>query len=440
VGKKRWLKLVPAGSISDVKQDPNYIGTFLLDEAHREGTWEYLWLEGGTLQIHHFTAEDTGTSPRGSPNYFGSGVGVPVGQEAPVQQNVQGQQDYWQPKKRKTSSGSQVSRASLPRSSAPEWANPPQGMATLQGVWTIIYEGGQEGMPYTISASGEVTVGKKRRLMLALAGSPSDTRGDPNYAYEGVYLLDNAHREDTWEYMWMEFGRLRIHHFTMYDTAISPFGSANYWGAGMGMPAQDSPGGGPWGGSFSGPCGFAGGFSGGFAGGFAGGFGGSPAGNFRSNSTSYWRQNFQGAKKANSNGTAAWGSSHVWGTGAGAMPAVPPSNPLTDFEGAWNVVYEGGGDSGMTYTISASGEVRVGKKRKTWMVPAGSQHDVRSDANYAGAYFLNDVHREGTWEYVWLEDGILRLHHFTAEDTKLSPLGSSNYFGSGEGTRREPAA
>jgi len=434
VGKKRWLQLVPAGSLTDGRQDPNYSGTFLLNDAHREDTWEYLWLEGGQLQIHHFTGDDTGVSPKGSPNFWGAGIGVltqaDVGQA--INQNWQQPVKASKQKQAKASWQPQQPKQMVPKWNSPGWAAPDAGtLADFEGVWNIIYEGQHEGSPYTISATGEVAVSKKRRLQLVPAGSPHDMRQDPNYAAAGVFLLESAHREGTWEFLWLECGRLCIHHFTSDDQGVSPYGSPNYWGAGEGIRAQENSWGSwdAWGPSYS----------------VAG------AGHAVTGHASYWRPTISrtGARAPIVHMAGNWQPPRFAATPrTPAGPVGPPAggcglsasdilitpSDASDFEGAWSVVYMAGGGA-MTYTIG-DGEVRVGKKRRVPLVPACSEMDVKQDSNYLGTFFLNDVHREDTWEYIWIQDGVLQVHHFTGDDTGISPLGSPNFFGAGEGTRR----
>uniref|UniRef100_A0A7S1LE00 Uncharacterized protein n=1 Tax=Alexandrium catenella TaxID=2925 RepID=A0A7S1LE00_ALECA len=428
VGKKRWLQLVPAGSFQDAKQDPNYTGTYFLNNAHREDTWEYIWLEGGVLQLHHFTTEDNGVSPYGSPNYWGCGTGQLADQVAGqgemfnMQQQQQPPQQQWGGKKQKG------------WHKASHWG----ALAEFEGIWTVMYEGDpnmEAGMTYTITSSGEVTVGKKRHLQLVPAGSPADTRQDPNYAYEGIFLLDQCHREDTWEYMWIEFGRLCIHHFTEYDTGRGPFGSPHFWGMGMGLqaammapqmmpaPRKGAPKGAP---AWSPPAAWAT---------QAASWGPAPA-------ASYWRQGQVGKPGAKAS-KASWAASDGsgWGDGSGWAPAgavagAPPTTPVGPFEGTWSVEYEPG-DGGMTYAITSGGEVKIGKKRRSQLVPAGSEWDMKKDPNYSGTYFLNEPHREDTWEYLWIENDVLQVHHFTGDDKGTSPLGSPSFFGGALGTRKE---
>jgi len=422
VGKKRWLKLVPAGSFEDTKQDPNYAGTYFLNSAHREDTWEYLWLQDGVLHVHHFSTEDTGVSPHGSTYFWGEGRGTrDQGQGQPemlqqplVQPLYQAPQASWGKKKGRNKQ-------------AQSW----MGLAAFEGTWTVMYEGEMEGsQSYTIAANGEVQVGKKRHLRLVPAGSPGDTRQDPNYAFEGVFLLDQCHREDTWEYVWMEFGRLCMHHFSEFDKRISPFGSPHFWGCGMATPswqAMQEP---------TVPSAWA-----------AWSKGASMGAAAVSRGPSYWRPMVGSAQK--SAAAKAWEAEKTnWGTSA-ATPIVTPAHLVGAFEGTWAINYEPGGSSAaatasadagggadITYIISDSGEVRVGKKRKVYLVPAGSQHDVKQDGNYAGTYFLNDPHREDTWEYLWIEDERLVLHHFTGSDIGSSPSGSPNFYGTGTGVRK----
>lgn len=104
------------------------------------------------------------------------------------------------------------------------------------------------------------------------------------------------------------------------------------------------------------------------------------------------------------------------------------------FEGVWNVTYRGNTDGG-TYAISALGDVTVGKKRTVRLVAVGAEDDKRKDQNYMlpGMFLLDGVHREDTWEYVWLKDGKMHIHHFSAYDALHSPLGSPHFWGIGEG-------
>merc|ERR1719420_961238 len=42
------------------------------------GTWEYVWIEEGIMQVHHFSQKETGVSPFGSPNFSITGTGERV--------------------------------------------------------------------------------------------------------------------------------------------------------------------------------------------------------------------------------------------------------------------------------------------------------------------------------------------------------------------------
>ena len=113
-----------------------------------------------------------------------------------------------------------------------------------------------------------------------------------------------------------------------------------------------------------------------------------------------------------------------------------PQQPLSDFTGTWHISYCGvHHPDGRKYIIDKEWLVRISKKRRVLLVPAGSRDDVRQDPNYnyKGTYCLNDVHREGTWEYAWIEGRRLVLHHFSEADKKISPFGSPNFYGVGEG-------
>lgn len=53
-------------------------------------------------------------------------------------------------------------------------------------------------------------------------------------------MLDNVAGEDTWEYVWLENGTIRMHSFGSSEKGVSPFGSSNFWGAGEGTTTQTS--------------------------------------------------------------------------------------------------------------------------------------------------------------------------------------------------------
>ena len=92
---------------------------------------------------------------------------------------------------------------------------------------------------------------------------------------------------------------------------------------------------------------------------------------------------------------------------------------------SWDVIYK----------FSADGNVKLGKKGKAQLVPAGSPADDVADANYSGKYFLRNRLEAGTWEYVWIEQGIMHVDHFSEKDTGTSPFGSQNFSISGRGSR-----
>jgi len=108
--------------------------------------------------------------------------------------------------------------------------------------------------------------------------------------------------------------------------------------------------------------------------------------------------------------------------------------PVGHFEGVWNVTYKGNTDGG-TYAINATGDVTVGKKRTVRLLPVGSEDDKRKDSNYLlpGMFLLDGVHNADTWEFVWLKEGKMHIHHFSLHDTLHSPLGSPHFWGIGEG-------
>lgn len=435
IGKKRWSRLVEACSPQDFRQDTNYMGDFLLDNAHGEGTWEYVWVQNGEMHVHHFSEGDTGMSPRGSSQFWGSGVGTLAG-EAPA---IQPPPEASVPPPTGDLGGglgAGGAKAQMPTSGpTPNIGELQPDLAEFEGVWTVTYDSGENGPQYTICATGEVTVGKKRKLQMVKAASPDASRSDLNYALDGIFLLDDAHREGTWEYLWMENGRLIIHHFTEYDDKISPLGSPNFWGSGQGHPPGSAPPGmgmgmgmdAPQGGveipppmSMSTP-----------------GMGQGPLivplkrqANHEVSQTSgakgsYKRLRTGGARTQGGNDwSQPWDE---WG-GGGPIPShyfhmIPP-------QGTWQIAYWAGGE--MVYHFE-EGHCRVSKKRWVPMIEAGSPEDPIKDPNYMGCFLLNNVHREGTWEYLWLEQGRLVIHHFTADDQGWSPLGSPNFYGIAQG-------
>jgi len=283
------------------------------------------------------------------------------------------------------------------------------------------------GPQYTISATGEVTVGKKRNLQLLPAASDEATRQDRNYAHDGIFLLDDAHREGTWEFIWFEDGRLMLHHFTDYDSRISPLGSPHFWGAGEGSnssspvkttakpaPRPPSP---PFKREPSPEVEV------------------SPPSVQHTTKNSYKRlrmgEGRTGAAARRPGGFAPDEREQADEDHGAINPVffrlVPP-------EGTFHISYWSGGGE-MTYHFE-DGHARVSKKRWVQLIEAGSPEDPIQDRNYIGTFLLNSVHREGTWEYVWLEYGKLVVHHFTENDTGISPLGSPNFYGVASGVRR----
>jgi len=107
-------------------------------------------------------------------------------------------------------------------------------VAELEGMWLVKYPRNSGEVKYAISRTGVVKVGK-RRLQLVEAGTEGDVKRYPEYTRPGVYFLNDAHRKDTWEYLWVEGEKLVTHHFSSEcATSMSPTGSPCYFGHGEG--------------------------------------------------------------------------------------------------------------------------------------------------------------------------------------------------------------
>lgn len=102
-----------------------------------------------------------------------------------------------------------------------------------------------------------------------------------------------------------------------------------------------------------------------------------------------------------------------------------------DFEkvaGSWQVQYSNGHLT--IYDIGPDGFVtRRNTGRSSQLAVAGSPGDVKSDPNFINGFYLEGMHRDSMWEYIWEDDGVLHLRHFCEDgNCKLeSPEGSSLY-------------
>lgn len=234
VGKKGTAQIVPAGSPEDCRADDNYLGRYFIAGLKQEWTWEYAWVEDGVLHIHHFSDyhDPSSFSPFGSPNFVSPGEGYLKDSENPEP----AKQD-WADSAGLADSASSKRKTKPP---PPEPEDPPAGLVHVpdfEGTWFRMFQNAQGeaevGGKCYISENGEVSMGSaKRKLQLVLVGSPEDERQDPNYLFDGCFLLNNAMGKDTWEYMWLENGTIQIHNFGSSETGESPFGSPNCWGVG----------------------------------------------------------------------------------------------------------------------------------------------------------------------------------------------------------------
>lgn len=209
VGKKKknkTLQLVLAGSEDDLMGDSSYAGTCYLQHAHRQGTWEYMWVKRGELHLHHFGHEFEGSSPCGSPCFFGVGVGTQARAKAsPVRDLVDVESD-----------GDEVPGE------------------FFHGTWRMWYPVDKREVTYHISKSGTVDVelDEVQTRKFVLAGSHADSRNDPKY--NGTWFLESIHGVGTWEYMWRSGHQLHVHHFDSRCGAdsVSPWGSPFFYSVG----------------------------------------------------------------------------------------------------------------------------------------------------------------------------------------------------------------
>jgi hypothetical protein len=130
---------------------------------------------------------------------------------------------------------------------------------------------------------------------------------------------------------------------------------------------------------------------------------------------------------------------------AGADQCAPPEvfltgdvSGLASMQGVWSMTYTNGHRD--TYTIDSQGRARRAQGGVIGQLAAfGSAGDGKKDKNYAGKYFLTNVHRDTVWEYMWMSsDGQkLFLRHFCEDNacSETSPEGSGSYCCSATGDR-----
>eukprot|EP00746_Dinoflagellata_sp_MGD_P143126 gnl/MRDRNA2_/MRDRNA2_75998_c0_seq2.p1 gnl/MRDRNA2_/MRDRNA2_75998_c0~~gnl/MRDRNA2_/MRDRNA2_75998_c0_seq2.p1 ORF type:complete len:677 (+),score=177.83 gnl/MRDRNA2_/MRDRNA2_75998_c0_seq2:273-2033(+) len=241
VGKKGTPQLVPAGSPDDWVADANYEGKYFIKDLPKRGEWEYVWIEDGVMQVHHFSEEDVGESPLGSPNFCLAGEGTCKERNRSEAVDEDG-----------VDASSSNKRAKIEIEEEEVYEDPadqdlplqvPVHVPDLEGVWYRKFEteqGEHDGGKFTIYDNGEVKMGKKRRLQLVHAGSVDDVRQDPNYQFDGCFLLNKAMGKGTWEYVWLENGIIEMHHFGNSEIGESPLGSPNFWGAGTAFTEKAS--------------------------------------------------------------------------------------------------------------------------------------------------------------------------------------------------------
>jgi len=257
------------------------------------------------------------------------------------------------------------------------------------GTWEVYYPRNNGRMTYIIAEPGVVTIGGRfvqaRQLSIVPACSENDDIQDWNYNNFGTYYVRDAHRVGTWEYCWVEDDELRVHHFSTESGAkVSPFGSRFFFGVGHGT--------------------------------------------------------WQGWKAAKKPRVAPEVKQEAQAAPGDRIEASVVNCELSEFEGVWSMSYPRNNGK-LTYSISTSGVVKVHgmdqQEVTRQLVQAGSEEDVKQDPNYSGAYFLDRAHRSGTWEYLWIANGDLHVHHFGNEFGESdSPFGSSFFFGVGKGTRK----
>mmetsp|Transcript_15420 Transcript_15420/g.42465 ORF Transcript_15420/g.42465 Transcript_15420/m.42465 type:complete len:669 (-) Transcript_15420:119-2125(-) len=423
-------QLVPAGSVADARKDPNYVGTLFLNNAHRAGTWEYIWVEDEKLTIHHFGLEFTSAkSPRGSSYFFGTGWGT---REEP--------QEGDEPTEGETNSGPKLVK--FVKSAEPE------DESAVQGVWKGDYPEllsrplSQDAEPDLEVEKLEGLYGIGMGLVLGMGHSLGEgLNGRPDAL---PTCLRASRQHSTGRGLGFSSGSRQPPTNVWPPKCIDC--KERRWPAWQSQKGRRH-------------CGFC-------------------------------HRPSQGKPRCHSCGTLTWDGLHApethdneWWCATcwcadpdlgsedweawfaerrleytdafeGGGPELLPKNELpkdadengeedasdgafADFKGTWCVWYPRNNGQ-MVYSISASGIVTVGSKknkRRLRLVLAGSSEDQKFDGNYPEACFLDSAHREGTWEYLWLEGGRLHVHHFAQEhgEDSLSPTGSPFFFGVGVG-------
>jgi len=178
---------------SDNQRDfPSSQGWYKMNRIHRPTTWEYVRMNGNTLEIQHFCSDGYCRGRYGS-----------VGSYCCY---------------------ARTTRAGPGCDSASRASRAPANIRKLVGVWNLHYTNGYRDI-YTISPDGRVSVkhlGTHSKLVR------SDNQRDFPSS-QGWFKMNRIHRTPTWEYVRMKGNTLEIQHFCSDGYCRGRYGSVGHY-------------------------------------------------------------------------------------------------------------------------------------------------------------------------------------------------------------------